>query len=254
MPPPTLSPSLPAQGRLSRVASLKIEISGLGYAVGGVEILKGIDAGMQGGGITAIVGPSGAGKSTLLRTINRLIEPSTGEVYLDGRATSAMDPLELRRRVGMVFQIPALFGGSVEEAVLYGVRLSGKDAGSGRLLEMVGLDASLAERDPQVLSVGQQQRACMARALALEPEALLLDEPTSALDEAARRRIEELVKDLNARLGLTMVFVSHDLSQVERVADRVMFMAEGRCEGEWSREDFFSAAGERARRFIAGRL
>jgi ABC-type methionine transport system ATPase subunit len=232
------------------LATLKIEVSGLGYA----EILKDVDAGMPDGEITAVVGPSGAGKSTLLRAINRLIEPSSGEIYLDGEPTSGLDPLELRRRVGMVFQIPALFGGSVEDAVLYGARLSGRDADPHRLLEMVGLDTSLAERDPQALSVGQQQRVSVARALALGPEALLLDEPTSALDEAARRKIEELVRDLNARLGLTMVFVSHDLSQVERVADRVVLMADGKSVGEWSREDFFSTAGERARQFISGRF
>jgi len=126
------------------MASTRIEVSGLGYAVGGVKILKSVDAAMPGGEITAVVGPSGAGKSTLLRAINRLIEPSSGEIYLDGEPTSAIDPLELRRRVGMVFQIPALFGDSVEEAVLYGARLSGKDADPGRLLEIVGLDASLA--------------------------------------------------------------------------------------------------------------
>ena len=237
------------------MASTRIEVSGLGYAVGGVEILKSVDAAMPGGQITAVVGPSGAGKSTLLRSINRLIEPSSGEIYLDGEPTSALDPLELRRRVGMVFQIPALFGDSVEEAVLYGARLSGKDADPGRLLEMVGLDDSLARRYPQALSVGgQQQRVTMARALALEPEALLLDEPTSALDEAARRRIEELVRDLNARLGLTMVFVSHDLAQVGRVADRVVVLADGRNVGAWAKDDFYSGAGERARQFIAGRL
>jgi len=221
------------EGRRSSWASTRIEVSGLGYAVGGVEILKCVDAGMPGGEITAVVGPSGAGKSTLLRAINRLIEPSSGEVYLDGVPTSGLDPLQVRRRVGMVFQIPVLFGGSVEEAVLYGARLSGKDADPGRLLEMVGLDVSLAGRDPQALSVGQQQRVTMARALALEPEALLLDEPTSALDQAARRRIEELVRDLNTRLGLTMVFVSHDLAQVERAADRVV--AYWRRKGAWGR-------------------
>jgi len=236
------------------MASTRIEVSGLGYAVGGVEILKSVDAAMPGGQITAVVGPSGAGKSTLLRSINRLIEPSSGEIYLDGEPTSALDPLGLRRRVGMVFQIPALFGDSVEEAVLYGARLSGKDADPGRLLEIVGLDASLAGRDPQALSVGQQQRLTMARALALEPEALLLDEPTSTLDEAARRRIEELVRDLNARLGLTMVFVSHDLAQVRRVADQVVVLAGGRNVGAWAKDDFYSGAGERARQFIAGRL
>ena len=236
------------------MATLKIEASGLGYAVAGAEILKGVDIEVPDGGITAVVGPSGAGKSTLLRAINRLIEPSSGEVFLDGEPMGAIDPLELRRRVGMVFQIPALFGDTVEEAVLYGARLSGKDVDPGQLLEMVGLDASLRARDPQTLSVGQQQRVAIARALALRPEALLLDEPTSALDEAARSKIEELIMDLNARLGLTMVFVSHDLSQVERVADRVVVLAEGKSVGEWGREDFFSRPGERARRYIAGRL
>ena len=232
----------------------KIEVRGLRYVVGGVEILKGVDAGMPDGEITAVVGPSGAGKSTLLRAINRLIEPSSGEIYLSGEPTSTLDPSELRRRVGMVFQVPALFGDSVEEAVLYGARLSGRDADPRRLLGMVGLDASLAGRDPQSLSVGQQQRATMARALALAPEALLLDEPTSALDEAARTRIEDLVRDLNARLGLTMDFVSLDLAQVERVADRVLVLAEGKSVGVWDKGDFFSGAGERARQFIAGRL
>jgi len=236
------------------LAPTGIEIHGLGYELYGAEILKDVDVLVREGETTAIVGSSGAGKSTLLRAINRLIEPTSGEVYLDGEPTSRLDPLELRRRVGMVFQVPALFGGSVAGAVLYGARLAGKAADPGRLLEMVGLSASLAERDPQTLSVGQQQRVAIARALALGPEALLLDEPTSALDEGARRKIEELVTDLNARLGLTMVFVSHDLSQVERVADRVVVLAEGKCMGEWDSDDFFSRAGERARRYIAGGL
>ena len=232
----------------------KIEVRGLGYAVGGAQILAGVDARVPDGEITAVVGPSGAGKSTLLRAINRLIEPSSGEVFLDGVPTGSLDPLKLRRRVGMVFQLPALFGASVEEAVLYGARLAGRSADAGRLLEVVGLDPSMSGRAPERLSVGQQQRVSVARALALEPEALLLDEPTSSLDEAAKRKIEELVLDLNARLRLTMVFVSHDLSQVERVADRVILLAEGKSVREWEREDFFSAAGERARRLIAGRL
>jgi ABC-type methionine transport system ATPase subunit len=218
-----------------------------------VEILKGIDAGMPDGGISCVVGPSGAGKSTLLRAINRLIEPTSGEVYLDGEPTSGMDPLLLRRRAGMVFQLPALFRASVEEAILYGARLAGRDAEADRLLEMVGLDASFGGRDPQSLSVGQQQRVSVARALALEPEVLLMDEPTSALDEAARRRIEELVRGLNVSLGLTTVVVSHHLDQVERLADHVVLLAAGRSEGEWGREEFFSREGERARQFISGR-
>jgi ABC-type methionine transport system ATPase subunit len=232
----------------------KIEVRGLRYEAGGTEILAGVDALVPAGEVTAVVGPSGAGKSTLLRAINRLIELSSGEVYLDGESTGSLDPLELRRRVGMVFQIPALFGVSVKEAVLYGARLAGRSADPARLLEVVGLDPSMCRRVPETLSVGQQQRVSVARALALEPEALLLDEPTSALDEGARRKIEELVRDLNARLGLTMVFVSHDLSQVERVADRVVLLADGRSAGQWEKPEFFSTAGEWARRLIAGRL
>ena len=208
---------------------------------------------MPGGSITAVVGPSGAGKSTLLRAINRLIEPTAGEIYLDGEPTSGMDPLDLRRRVGMVFQLPALFGATVEEATLYGARLAGKDADAGRLLEMAGLDASFKDKAPQALSVGEQQRVSIARTLALEPEALLMDEPTSALDGAARRRVEELIRELNASLGLTLVVVSHDLDQVERVADRVVVLVRGRSEGEWDRDEFFSGPGERARRYISGR-
>jgi ABC-type thiamine transport system ATPase subunit len=147
--------------------------------------LKGIDADAPRDRITAVVGPSGAGKSTLVRAINRLIEPTAGEVYLDGEPTSAMNPLELRRRVGMVFQLPALFGATVEEATLYGARRAGRSADAGRLLEMAGLSACFKDKAPQSLSVGEQQRVSIARALALEPEALLMDEPTSALDEAA---------------------------------------------------------------------
>ncbi len=224
----------------------------------GAEILKGIDARFPEGKVTCVVGPSGAGKSTLLRTINRLIEPTAGEVYLTGNPTSEMDPLELRRRIGMVFQLPALFGETVEDAVLYGPRLAGRErvAGAGELLEMVGLDPSLKERNPQDLSVGQQQRVSVARALALEPEVLLMDEPTSSLDEAARRRVEDLVRELNERSGLTILMVSHDLSQVERVADRVVLLVEGRGEGEWGKEEFLSAevGNEKAKRFVHGEL
>jgi ABC-type phosphate transport system ATPase subunit len=100
------------------LVNTKIRVLGLRYAVGGVEILRGVDAEVPDGRITAVVGPSGAGKSTFLRAVNRLIEPTAGEVFLDGELTDGMDLLELRRRVGMVFQLPALFGQSVEDAIL----------------------------------------------------------------------------------------------------------------------------------------
>src|SRR5215203_7503993 len=136
------------EGRPSSLYRPKIEVRGLRYEAGGAEILAGVDVLVRDGEVTAVVGPSGAGKSTLLRAINRLIEPSSGEVYLDGEPTGSLDPLELRRRVGMVFQIPAPFGTSVEETVLYGARLAGRSADPVQLLEVVGLDPSMCGRAP----------------------------------------------------------------------------------------------------------
>jgi ABC-type methionine transport system ATPase subunit len=237
------------------MGAVKVRISDVWYAVGGTKILKGVTATVAAGEVVCIVGPSGAGKSTLLRTINRLVEPISGEVFLDEIPTNEMDPLELRRRMGMVFQLPALFGETVADAVLYGLRLIGQSADVDRLLEAVGLDPTLAGRDPQSLSVGQQQRVSIARALALEPEVLLMDEPTNGLDLAARQRIEDLIGNLVEQLDLTIVLVSHALDQVERVADRVLLLLDGRSEGEWCKEEFFSGkTGEQARRFIAGEL
>ena len=210
---------------------------------------------VQAGEVFSVVGPSGAGKSTLLRTINRLLESTAGNIFLDGAPIEEINPLELRRRIGMVFQLPALFGDTVEDTVLYGVRLAGKCADVERLLGLAGLSPSLASRNPQSLSVGQQQRVSIARALALEPEVLLMDEPTSALDQVARQRIEDLIGQLNKELGLTIVVVSHALDQVERIADRVVLLIDGRSEGEWSKEEFFGkGVGEKARRFVEGEL
>ena len=222
---------------------------------GEAEILRGVTFAVQAGEVFSVVGPSGAGKSTLLRTINRLLEPTAGNIFLDGAPIEEIDPLELRRRIGMVFQLPALFGDTVEDTVLYGVRLTGKRADVEHLLGLAGLAPSLASRNPQSLSVGQQQRVSIARALALEPEVLLMDEPTSALDQAARQRIEDLIGRLNKELGLTTVVVSHALDQVERIADRVVLLVDGRSEGEWSKEEFFGeGVGEKARRFVEGEL
>jgi ABC-type methionine transport system ATPase subunit len=222
---------------------------------GEAEILRGVTFAVQAGEVFSVVGPSGAGKSTLLRTINRLVEASAGNIFLDGAPIEEIDPLELRRRIGMVFQLPALFGDTVEDSVLYGVRLAGRCADVERLLGLAGLAPSLASRDPQSLSVGQQQRVSIARALALEPEVLLMDEPTSALDQVARQRIEDLIGQLNKELGLTLVVVSHALDQVERIADRVVLLIDGRSEGEWSKEEFFGkGVGEKARRFVEGEL
>ena len=231
----------------------RIEARGLRCVAGGIEILGGVDLVVPNGEVVCVTGPSGAGKSTLLRALNRLVEPASGEVFLDGAPPRAMDPRDLRRRVGTVFQLPAPLGATVEDDVLHGPRLAGRDADAEALLETVGLGGSFLGRDPISLSVGQQQRVSIARALALGPEALLMDEPTSALDEAARGRVEDLILSLNRAEGLTIVAVTHDLEQVRRLADRAVLLADGRLRGEWTAEELSAGGMGRMRRLVSGR-
>ena len=171
-----------------------------------------------GHGATALLGPSGSGKSTVLRLLNRLAEPESGQVRFHGEDVRALDPLELRRRAVLVPQLPAPVPGTVADNVVYGPRLAGREVQVEPCLASAGLDASYAERDAARLSVGEQQRVMLARALALEPEVLLLDEPTSALDETARGEVERTL----AGLDTSFVLVTHDPAQAERLTSRVV--------------------------------
>jgi len=196
----------------------------------GETILRGVSLEIPTGRVTSLIGPSGSGKSSLLRCLNRLWEPPPGRVFLSGKDVTAMDVLNLRRRVGILFQGAALFDGTVLDNVTYGPRLQKRSLSHRRvaeLLEMVGLDGDMANRPVDRLSGGQAQRVALARTLANEPEVLLLDEPTSALDPAAVQRIEKTILDLRNRLGLTVVWVSHDLEQLQRTADRVVLLVDG---------------------------
>ena len=181
-----------------------------------------------GEGATCVAGPSGAGKSTLLRLFNRLADPATGSVRYRGRDVRAYDVLALRREVGLVPQLPALLDGTVADNVRFGARLAGRQADVSSALALAGLDDTFAERPAGRLSVGEQQRVMLARALALEPRVLLLDEPTSALDERSRAAVERTLLDLRERLSLSFVFVTHDRAQAERLADRVVWLDGGR--------------------------
>jgi putative ABC transport system ATP-binding protein len=178
-------------------------------------------------GATGIVGPSGVGKSTLLRLLNRLADPASGVIRHRGRDTHEHDVLSLRRDVGLVAQLPALLEGTVAENVRYGARLAHRDADVADTLRLAGLDPVFASRPADALSVGEQQRVMLARALALRPSVLLLDEPTSALDEATTAAIELTLRDLRARLGLSFVLVTHDRAQADRLADRVLALERG---------------------------
>jgi ABC-type proline/glycine betaine transport system ATPase subunit len=178
-------------------------------------------------GMTALVGPSGAGKSTLLRLLNRLADPDSGTVLYRGRDVRDCDVLELRREVALVPQLPALLPGTVAENVSYGPRLCGRPCQLERALTLAGLDGAFAERAAQQLSVGEQQRVMLARALALEPEVLLLDEPTAALDERSRDAVERTLLELHARVSAALIIVTHDQAQARRLGDRVLVLDGG---------------------------
>ena len=169
-------------------------------------------------GATAVLGPSGSGKSTLLRLLNRLADPDEGSVRFHGQDVRELDPLELRRRAVLVPQLPAPLPGSVADNVRYGPALHGDDADPLHPLQLAGLDDSYADRDAGRLSVGEQQRVMLARALALDPEVLLLDEPTAALDDRAKSGAEETL----ARFTCSTLLVTHERAQAERLAERVV--------------------------------
>ena len=188
-------------------------------------MLRGLELQLD-AGTTALLGPSGSGKSTLLRLLNRLADPDEGQVSFRGQDVRELDPLELRRRACLVPQLPAPFPGSVADNVAYGPRLCGRSADTERALSLAGLDESYGDREAARLSVGEQQRVMLARALALEPEVLLLDEPTAALDESARDAVESALAGLG---GVSMVLVTHDATQAERLASRVVRLQDGRA-------------------------
>lgn len=176
-------------------------------------IVSGFSARIPAVGLTAVVGPSGAGKTTLLRLLNRLDDPDDGDVLYNGRHVRSYDVLELRRRVQFVGQVPVTFAGTVSDNV---------GADWSPLLARVGLPSVLGDRHADLLSVGEAQRMCLARALGRRPDCLLLDEPTSALDSSSKAAIERLVRSLADDDGLTVVMVTHEARQAEEIADRVI--------------------------------
>lgn len=203
--------------------------------VDGTTILDGVDAVIPDHGLTAIVGVSGSGKSTLLRLCNRLEVPTSGCVRFRGDDIADLDPLVLRRRVGMVFQRPTLFPGTVQENLAVASPALAPDEAAS-VLERSGLDRSFLDRTGDELSGGEAQRACLARTLVTDPEVLLMDEPTSALDHDNTLLLERLGREL-ADSGVPVLWVTHDREQVERIADRRLAMDHGRIVGGGAQDE-----------------
>jgi len=220
------------------------------------KVLDNIDFAVNDGEVFVILGPTGSGKTTLLRMLNRLDVPDSGRILFDGKDTEEWDVLELRRKIGMVFQTPALFDGTVEEDVLYGHRLRGdKDhAIAAELLSKAGLSTGFLHRSTRELSAGEKQKVAIARALANQPEVLLMDEPSSAQDPSSKASFENFVRKA-AGTGLTVVMVTHDVEQARRLANRILLIVDGqKTAEEETRRLFGEDAPEIAKRFLEGNM
>jgi putative ABC transport system ATP-binding protein len=211
-------------------ADALFEFAGVTVRFGDRVALDAVDLVLPQRRLTALVGASGSGKSTLLRLCNRLEVPTDGRIRFRGDDVAQLDPVQLRRRVGMVFQRPTPFDGSV----LDNLRVADPtiDATSAvAWCARVGLPADVVEQTATTLSGGEAQRMCLARTLATRPQVVLMDEPTSALDHENALRIEDLARTLVDSDGISVIWVSHDRAQVERIADEAVEVASGRVVG-----------------------
>jgi putative ABC transport system ATP-binding protein len=200
--------------------------------------------------VTVLVGPSGSGKSTLLRCCNRLEAPDAGTVRFRDDDVAGLDPLVLRRRVGMVFQRPTPFAGTVRDNLRV-AEPALSDRASELALERVGLDRTFLDRDARALSGGEAQRVCLARTLVTTPEVVLMDEVTSSVDPATRLGLEDLARALGD-VEVPVIWVTHDLEQMRRLADHVLVVVDGRIVHAGTPSSLASDAPPEARRFLTG--
>jgi putative ABC transport system ATP-binding protein len=221
-------------------------------------VLEDVSLDVAAGELLAIVGPSGSGKSTFLRLLNRLLEPESGEILLDGKDIRAFDPPELRAQLPLVTQKPFLFPGTVRHNLEMPAKLRGdaipdlQTTAAHNLFAMCQVDADWLNRDARKLSVGQQQRICLMRALLGPCKVLLLDEPTSALDRQTADQLAQTFRTLSKEQGLAIVVVTHDLRVAELCADQVALLQEGRVvEAGPAAQVIHKPNSEAARRFLS---
>jgi phosphate transport system ATP-binding protein len=246
-------------------ASIRVKVEQLDFFYGKAQALFHINLDIAANRVTAMIGPSGCGKSTLLRTLNRMHETIShtrldGKILLDGNDILSQDVTRLRRKVGMVFQKPNPFPKSIYDNVAYGLRINGYAGSLAEHVEHSLRRAALWEevkdrlhKSAYSLSGGQQQRLCIARALAVDPEVLLLDEPCSALDPVSTAKIEDLLIEL--KQNCTIVIVTHNMQQAARVSDFTAFMLTGELiEFQPTPQLFTTPTDPRTEAYITGRF
>ncbi|HET9994940.1 MAG TPA: phosphate ABC transporter ATP-binding protein PstB [Candidatus Acidoferrum sp.] len=263
IPPTTVTNS--ANRETLAALTLRMAVSKVNFFYGSKQVLFDINLGIATNKVTALIGPSGCGKSTLLRTLNRMHETVRGarlegEILLDGQDILTQDVTAYRRRVGMVFQRPNPFPKSIFDNVAYGLRINGSKAPIAEAVEKSLRHAALWEevkdhlhKSAYELSGGQQQRLCIARALAVEPEVLLLDEPCSALDPISTAKIEELLVQLKDLC--TIITVTHNMQQAARISDFTAFLLTGQLiEFSPTPHLFTTPSDPRTEAYITGRF
>lgn len=213
-----------------------IRMEHVSYSYGKKEVLHDFDLHVTDGEFLTVIGRSGCGKTTMLKLINALLIPTSGHVYVQGQDIATVDHIALRRRIGYAIQNKGLFPHmNIESNIAYVLSISGqknKKQSHERVLELlnlVGLEESLLKARPSELSGGQQQRVGIARALAAKPKIMLMDEPFGALDEITRKMMQKELSALHRKLGLTIVFITHDIREAMKLGNRVLVMDEGKA-------------------------
>ncbi len=234
-----------------------IYFQNVSYAVDDTPILTDITGSFPDGKITTLVGPSGSGKTTVLKLCNGLVSPTSGDIYIDGRPIASYEPTALRRHIGIALQYAPFIDGTVYDNLALPYRLRGQsfpEQNAIEYLEKVGLDKSLLYRDGNELSGGQRQKVSIARTLINHPKVLLLDEITSALDPTSVREIEELIMNINKTYCVTIVWITHDISQAMKIGEYTWVLKEGQLVEEGEIEILQRPTNEFIRRFVQGEV
>ncbi len=205
--------------------------------------------------VNTIIGPSGSGKSTLLRILAALEDPQDGTIYYDGMPHHELHPIEIRSKVGMIFQKPTLFEGTVYDNLVYGLKLMKKEYQPEeitRILQQVDIPVKYLKKTSHELSIGEQQRICIIRSLLLDPEVILLDEPVSALDPQRANQVLKLVRSLKTNFDKTVIMVSHNMNDALSISDRIFFLWEGKILFQGTPEEFKEHDNKVIKNFMAG--